>query len=254
MSPKRFTVVIIALQRYCRCACALVVCDSEWVTAALHSAFWSGHSAVWSLHYWCHWNCCLGASSVYIIQPCTSLQCRVIRSYIHIITGLCVFSCNLPPAFLAERSGYFTCSCGNDFKIRVSIESWPWRRSSCRDSNPRTLDHESVVLPLSRSRSPCDCVRKRKFYEKKKKKCFVFVLLLLFFAILSSVPTSEALLQCRLSRHAYLRPHPRHIPRPQRSTWSIADGLPSEGDIALLPSYFSGVHWCLSCSDWLTGR
>ena len=38
-----------------------VVYDSEWVTAALHSAFWpmkwrtqSSYSAVWLLHGWCH--------------------------------------------------------------------------------------------------------------------------------------------------------------------------------------------------------
>ena len=61
--------------------CAHVKCDSEWVTISFYSAYyqysqkWCTGSAVWLLHGWCHVNCChLSASSVYIIQPCTSLQ------------------------------------------------------------------------------------------------------------------------------------------------------------------------------------
>ena len=39
----------------------------------------------------------LGASSVYTIQPCSlSLHAKPL------ISGVCVFSCNLPPALLAE--------------------------------------------------------------------------------------------------------------------------------------------------------
>ena len=57
------------------------------------------------------WNCChLGASSVYTIQPCTSLQYHFIQSH---IGRVCVFSCNLPPALLAEWPGSFMCYCGN---------------------------------------------------------------------------------------------------------------------------------------------
>ena len=54
---------------------------------ALHSAFWISTEVVTAL-FACYmasakWNCCrLGASSVYTMQPCTSLQCRVIRSHI----------------------------------------------------------------------------------------------------------------------------------------------------------------------------
>ena len=40
-------------------------------------------SALWLLHSWCHVKCCnIGASSVYTIQPCTSLQCHFIQSHI----------------------------------------------------------------------------------------------------------------------------------------------------------------------------
>ena len=39
---------------------------------------------------------------------------------------------------------------GTDTEIRVSTESWPWRRRfsrrSCRDSNPRPFSHESGAL------------------------------------------------------------------------------------------------------------
>ena len=66
-----------------------------------------------------------------------------------------MFSCNLPPALLAEWPGFFTCYCGNtgggtDTEIRVSTESRPWRRKfsrrSSRDSNPRPFNHESGAL------------------------------------------------------------------------------------------------------------
>ena len=49
-------------------------------TARIFNIHGSGRctgSALWLLHGWCHVKCCrLGASFVYIIQPCTSLQCH----------------------------------------------------------------------------------------------------------------------------------------------------------------------------------
>ena len=57
--------------------------------------------------------------------------------------------------YVAESPGSFTCYCGNtgggtDTEIRVSTESWPWRRRfsrrSCRDSNPRPFNHDSGAL------------------------------------------------------------------------------------------------------------
>ena len=98
------------------------------------------------------WNCCrLGASSVDTIQPCTmSLHAKPHTK------GVCVFSCNLPPALLAEWPGSFMCYCSNtgpggtDTEIGVNTESWLWRikfsRRSCRDPNPRPFNHESGAL------------------------------------------------------------------------------------------------------------
>ena len=75
-----------------------------------------------------------------------------------------MFSCNLPPALLAEWPGSFTCYCGNtgggmDTEIRVSTESWPWRRKfschSSRDLNPPPFDHESGALTTELSPPQC---------------------------------------------------------------------------------------------------
>jgi len=47
MSPKRFTKATIALfSASVQTHCALVVCDSKWVTVALHRAFWKSAKAV----------------------------------------------------------------------------------------------------------------------------------------------------------------------------------------------------------------
>ena len=75
----------------------------------------------------------------------------------------CVFSCNLPPALLAEWPGSFMCYCGNTeveriSEMRISTESRSWRRKfsrlSCRDSNPRPFDHESGALTTELSPPP----------------------------------------------------------------------------------------------------
>ena len=76
-----------------------------------------------------------------------------------------MFSCNAPPAFWLNNHGFYLLlqqhRGGTDTKIRVSTESWPWRRQfyhcSCRDSNPRPFDHKSGTLPLSHHHSPA-CV------------------------------------------------------------------------------------------------
>ena len=57
------------------------------------------------------------------------------------------------------------CYCSNqgDTEIRVSVESWPWRRKfshhSCWDSNPRPFDHQSGTLtPVIYPCSPCSTI------------------------------------------------------------------------------------------------
>ena len=71
----------------------------------------------------------------------------------------CVFSCNLPTAFLAERPEFLCATMvTQDTKIRDSLYSWPWRRTfshcSCQDLNLRPFDHESGALPLSCLHAP----------------------------------------------------------------------------------------------------
>ena len=54
MSPWRFTMATIVLFPASENThCALVVCDTEWVTAALHSAFWTAAKVVTVLPSWC---------------------------------------------------------------------------------------------------------------------------------------------------------------------------------------------------------
>ena len=48
------------------------------------------------MHGWCHMKCCrLGASSVYTIQPCTSLQCLFIQSHIGRLYVCLAVTCHL---------------------------------------------------------------------------------------------------------------------------------------------------------------
>ena len=77
------------------------------------------------------------------MQSCTSLQCHYLKPYVYVC--VCAFSCDLPPALLADHLGSFTCYCGKtwvetDTEIRVSTES-------CLASKP--FDNESVALQLS---------------------------------------------------------------------------------------------------------
>ena len=71
--------------------CAHVTCDSKWVTVSFFfiARIINIHvSGVLRAFFGCcmadaTWNCyCLGASSVYTIQPCTSLQCHFNQSHI----------------------------------------------------------------------------------------------------------------------------------------------------------------------------
>ena len=66
-----------------------------------------GRTSVWLLLCCATRNCCrLEARSAYTIQLCTSLQCHFFKSHI-IMQNVYVFSCNLPPAILAEWPGSF---------------------------------------------------------------------------------------------------------------------------------------------------
>ena len=103
--------------------------DSTWVTGFLQRVFWISTEVVclstkaadremFSMAG-ATWNCCrFGESSVYTIQSCTmSLHAKP-----HTL-GVCVFSCNLPPALLAEWPGSFTCYCGNTGVMDAEINN-----------------------------------------------------------------------------------------------------------------------------------
>ena len=132
--------------------CALVVCDSERVTVALHSTFWISTKVVTAL-FNCYMAdatrncCCLRASSMYTIQPCTSLQRHFIQSH---ICSACVVSCNLPPSFWA---GSFMCYCGNTgvkqiLKQESALKIDPGEVNSPISPAARPFNHKSVTLPL----------------------------------------------------------------------------------------------------------
>ena len=107
------------------------------------------------------WNCChLSASSVYTIQPCTRLQCHFIQSHIGRVYACLAVTChhhtgqNDRDLYVLLRQRWS----GTDTEIRVSTESWHWRRKfcrrSCRDSNPRPFNHESGALTTEPSQPP----------------------------------------------------------------------------------------------------
>ena len=88
----------------------------EWI--AFYCTFLNIHwSGVLTALAWLvrpHETASILAHSVYTIQPCTmSLHAKPHTQ------GVCVFSCNLPPALLAEWPGSFTCYCGNTGVERI---------------------------------------------------------------------------------------------------------------------------------------
>ena len=86
------------------------------------------------------WNCChLGASSVYTIQSCTSLQCHFIQSHIGRVYMCLAVTCHM---HFWQNDWDLLCATAvtqgwNGYEIRVSTERWPWRKKisrwSCRD-------------------------------------------------------------------------------------------------------------------------
>ena len=92
--------------------------------------------------------------------------------YVTSCEGACVFSCNLPPAPLekwprsfkslsatAVARGWNGCT---KVRLRVSTESWPWRRKfscrSCRDSDLWPFSHEFSTQTAELS--PCVLILK----------------------------------------------------------------------------------------------
>ena len=89
---------------------------------AFYSAFLNIHrSGVLTALFDCYvtgatWNCChLGA---FCLRCTTMHHVTSLHANPHTY-GACVFSCNLPPALLAEWPGSFTCHCGNTGLERI---------------------------------------------------------------------------------------------------------------------------------------
>ena len=102
------------------CIVLLSALGSTWVTNFFIARFLNFYRSdiltalAWLLPH-DSWNCShLGESSVDTMQPCTmSLHAKPHSSC------TCVFSCNLPPAPLAEWSASFTWYCGNTGVERI---------------------------------------------------------------------------------------------------------------------------------------
>ena len=114
---------------------ANVACDSKWMAWLFRTNI--HRSGILTALFGCYvtgaaWNCCLlSARSVYTIQPCTMSR-HFMQS--HIRRGACVFSCNLPPALLAEWPGSFTCYCANTGVERIT-KSEPERKVDAGEEN-----------------------------------------------------------------------------------------------------------------------
>ena len=85
---------------------------------------------------------------------------------LHGVKSICVLSCNLPPALLAEWPGSFTCYCGNLGLERAPNKSQHTKLTlerkkkislcSCRDSNLQPFHHESGALTNKLSKYATD--------------------------------------------------------------------------------------------------
>ena len=125
---------------------------STWVTSFIAHFFNIHRSGVLTALAWLVPHETAAVSAQILCTPYSHAPCHFIQS--HIRNGVCVFSCNLPHALLAEWPGSFTCYCGNTGMERipkwVSTESRSRRikfsRRSSRDSNPRPFNHESGAL------------------------------------------------------------------------------------------------------------
>ena len=64
-----------------------------------------------------------------LCTPYNYAPCHFMRRPKPHMFGACVFSCNLPPALLAEWQGSFTCYCSTK-KTAELVKLWKWRGSA----------------------------------------------------------------------------------------------------------------------------
>ena len=98
--------------------CAFVACDSKWVTVTFYSTFLSGVPTMLFGFYMAGatWNCC--HFSMFCVHHIARHHFMSLHAKLH-VSGACVFSCNMPPALLAEWPGSFTCYCSNTGVERI---------------------------------------------------------------------------------------------------------------------------------------
>ena len=140
--------------------CAFIVCDSKWVTVAFYSVSWTSTEVVYIQSCldvtWlvaCE-TAAISAHSVHTIQPCTT-SCHFKQNHkcsVHACLAVSV-TCHL---HFWQNDWYLLCATavrcgwkGYHNKLRVSTESWLWRKRFCRscwDSNPWPFNHKSSVL------------------------------------------------------------------------------------------------------------
>ena len=82
-----------------------------------------------------------------LCTPYNHAPCHFMQSHIRKVYACLAVTCHLR---FWQNDGGLLRATGTDTEIRVSTESWPWRRKfsrrSSRDSNPRLFDHESGAL------------------------------------------------------------------------------------------------------------
>ena len=132
----------------------------------------------WLLYGWCHVKLLLSLRTLCVNHTTIYSHCIWSHTYVGRLTH----------ARLAEWPRYCTWYCGNtgggtNSEIRVSTESWLWRkqfsRRSCRESILWPFDHESGALPPRYLRCPSfGQVKTRTRWLKRWN--FMITMLLLF--------------------------------------------------------------------------
>ena len=126
-------------------------------------------------HGWCHKK--LLPSQHVLCTLYNHAPCHFMQSHIRKVDAC--FSCNL--CFWQNDQGLLCATAvtwgWTDTEIRVSTESWPWRRKfscrSSRDSNPGPFDHESSALTTEPSPPPCLWLTEA---QKEREKLVILLL------------------------------------------------------------------------------
>ena len=131
------------------------------MTSFLHSELLNIHrSGVLTALAWLVPHETAAISAHVLCTPYNHAPCHFLQSHTCKVYACLAVACHLH--FWQNDRGSFTCYCSNmwaeDTEIKVSTESWPWRRKfshhSCRNSNPRPFSQESGALTTELSSPP----------------------------------------------------------------------------------------------------